>query len=176
MGCMHGVHANLAQASASPFMSSSFLDSQAWKGVVALGAKHRMESNHLGALVMLHQANLKGVQLLPAPSLYLVGGGRMTGCPPCMHSNRQETPPRLPGSLRHPLSAAPAAWAQVVHVAVEMAPIAKVGGMGDVVTALGRAVQEEGHTVEVRVGAWGAQWKWVKHKAHCEGKQGGLSM
>jgi len=40
--------------------------------------------------------------------------------------------------------------AQVVHVAVEMAPIAKVGGMGDVVTALGRAVQEEGHEVEVR--------------------------
>jgi hypothetical protein len=28
---------------------------------------------------------------------------------------------------------------------------AQVGGMGDVVTALGRAVQEEGHTVEVVV-------------------------
>ncbi|KAF5837045.1 hypothetical protein DUNSADRAFT_4925 [Dunaliella salina] len=41
------------------------------------------------------------------------------------------------------------AYVRVVHVAVEMAPIAKVGGMGDVVTALGRAVQEEGHTVEV---------------------------
>ncbi|KAK9830489.1 hypothetical protein WJX72_012015 [[Myrmecia] bisecta] len=37
----------------------------------------------------------------------------------------------------------------VVHVAVEMAPIAKVGGMGDVVTALARAVQDEGHRVEV---------------------------
>jgi starch synthase len=37
----------------------------------------------------------------------------------------------------------------VVHIAVEMAPIAKVGGMGDVVTALARAVQEEGHAVEV---------------------------
>jgi len=36
-----------------------------------------------------------------------------------------------------------------VHVAVEMAPIAKVGGMGDVVTALGRAVQDLGHNVEV---------------------------
>eukprot|EP00798_Chlamydomonas_sp_ICE-L_P018937 gene18937-25504_t len=33
----------------------------------------------------------------------------------------------------------------VVHVAVEMAPIAKVGGMGDVVTALGRAVMEDVH-------------------------------
>ena len=37
----------------------------------------------------------------------------------------------------------------VVHIAVEMAPICKVGGLGDVVTALGRAVQEEGHMVEV---------------------------
>ena len=30
-----------------------------------------------------------------------------------------------------------------------MAPIAKVGGMGDVVTALARAVQAEGHQVSV---------------------------
>lgn len=37
----------------------------------------------------------------------------------------------------------------VVHIAVEMAPICKVGGLGDVVTALGRAVQELGHQVEV---------------------------
>ncbi|KAK3284056.1 hypothetical protein CYMTET_8273, partial [Cymbomonas tetramitiformis] len=37
----------------------------------------------------------------------------------------------------------------VVHVAVEMAPVAKVGGLGDVVTALGRAVQDEGHRIEV---------------------------
>lgn len=36
----------------------------------------------------------------------------------------------------------------VVHVTVEMAPIAKVGGLADVVTALGRAVQDEGHHVE----------------------------
>ncbi|KAL4419296.1 hypothetical protein ABPG77_001628 [Micractinium sp. CCAP 211/92] len=38
---------------------------------------------------------------------------------------------------------------RVVHVAAEMAPIAKEGGLGDVVTALGRAVQDEGHDVEV---------------------------
>jgi len=38
---------------------------------------------------------------------------------------------------------------RVVHVAVEMAPIAKVGGMGDVVTALCRAVIDKGHSVEV---------------------------
>ncbi|KAK9804683.1 hypothetical protein WJX73_010729 [Symbiochloris irregularis] len=38
---------------------------------------------------------------------------------------------------------------RVAHVAVEMAPVAKVGGMGDVVTALARAVQDEGHQVTV---------------------------
>ena len=38
---------------------------------------------------------------------------------------------------------------RVAHVASEMAPIAKAGGLGDVVTALGRAVMEEGHEVEV---------------------------
>lgn len=37
----------------------------------------------------------------------------------------------------------------IVHIAVEMAPIAKVGGLGDVVTSLSRAVQDLGHTVEV---------------------------
>jgi hypothetical protein len=42
----------------------------------------------------------------------------------------------------------------VVHVAVEMAPICKVGGLGDVVTALGRAVQEQGHMVEVILPRW----------------------
>eukprot|EP00897_Mesotaenium_endlicherianum_P010422 jgi/Mesen1/9408/ME000614S08673 len=37
----------------------------------------------------------------------------------------------------------------IVHIALEMAPIAKVGGLGDVVTSLSRAVQELGHTVDV---------------------------
>jgi len=38
---------------------------------------------------------------------------------------------------------------RVVHVASEMAPIAKAGGLGDVVTALARAVADEGNEVEV---------------------------
>ena len=38
---------------------------------------------------------------------------------------------------------------RVAHVASEMAPIAKAGGLGDVVTALGRAVSDEGHDVEI---------------------------
>lgn len=37
----------------------------------------------------------------------------------------------------------------IVHIAVEMAPIAKVGGLADVVTSLSRAIQELGHHVEV---------------------------
>jgi len=37
----------------------------------------------------------------------------------------------------------------VVHIAVEMAPIAKVGGLADVVTAIGRVMKENGHQVEV---------------------------
>ncbi|KAK9151761.1 hypothetical protein Syun_010070 [Stephania yunnanensis] len=37
----------------------------------------------------------------------------------------------------------------IVHVAVEMAPIAKVGGLGDVVTSLSRAVVDLGHNVDI---------------------------
>ncbi|KAK4485083.1 hypothetical protein RD792_007691 [Penstemon davidsonii] len=37
----------------------------------------------------------------------------------------------------------------IVHVAVEMAPIAKVGGLGDVVTSLSRAVQDMNHNVDI---------------------------
>ncbi|PIN08579.1 Starch synthase [Handroanthus impetiginosus] len=37
----------------------------------------------------------------------------------------------------------------IVHVAVEMAPIAKVGGLGDVVTGLSRAVQDMNHNVDI---------------------------
>ncbi|XP_038690826.1 starch synthase 3, chloroplastic/amyloplastic isoform X2 [Tripterygium wilfordii] len=37
----------------------------------------------------------------------------------------------------------------IVHIAVEMAPIAKVGGLGDVVTSLSRAVQDLNHTVHI---------------------------
>lgn len=39
--------------------------------------------------------------------------------------------------------------AYVIHVTSEMAPLAKVGGLGDVVTGLARACLERGHKVEV---------------------------
>ena len=37
----------------------------------------------------------------------------------------------------------------IVHVTAEMAPLAKVGGLGDVVTGLARACMARGHTVDV---------------------------
>ncbi|KAL2339188.1 hypothetical protein Fmac_013634 [Flemingia macrophylla] len=37
----------------------------------------------------------------------------------------------------------------IVHIAVEMAPIAKVGGLGDVVTGLSRAVRDLNHNVDI---------------------------
>ncbi|KAI3718708.1 hypothetical protein L6452_19590 [Arctium lappa] len=37
----------------------------------------------------------------------------------------------------------------IVHIAVEMAPIAKVGGLADVVTSLSRAVQDLNHKVDI---------------------------
>ncbi|XP_047308837.1 starch synthase 3, chloroplastic/amyloplastic [Impatiens glandulifera] len=37
----------------------------------------------------------------------------------------------------------------IVHIAIEMAPIAKVGGLGDVVTSLSRAVQDLNHNVDI---------------------------
>lgn len=37
----------------------------------------------------------------------------------------------------------------IVHITAEMAPVAKVGGLGDVVTGLSKAVMDRGHNVEV---------------------------
>ncbi|XP_057750018.1 probable starch synthase 4, chloroplastic/amyloplastic isoform X1 [Arachis stenosperma] len=38
---------------------------------------------------------------------------------------------------------------RVIHIAAEMAPVAKVGGLGDVVCGLGKALQRKGHLVEI---------------------------
>ncbi|KAF0918115.1 hypothetical protein E2562_022701 [Oryza meyeriana var. granulata] len=37
----------------------------------------------------------------------------------------------------------------IVHIAAEMAPVAKVGGLADVVAGLGKALQTKGHLVEI---------------------------
>ncbi|XP_061341204.1 probable starch synthase 4, chloroplastic/amyloplastic isoform X2 [Gastrolobium bilobum] len=39
----------------------------------------------------------------------------------------------------------------VIHIAAEIAPVAKVGGLGDVVSGLGKALQKKGHLVEIVV-------------------------
>ncbi|KAA8519540.1 hypothetical protein F0562_013836 [Nyssa sinensis] len=39
----------------------------------------------------------------------------------------------------------------VIHIAAEIAPVAKVGGLGDVVTGLSKALQKRGHLVEIVV-------------------------
>ncbi|KAF8413599.1 hypothetical protein HHK36_001591 [Tetracentron sinense] len=37
----------------------------------------------------------------------------------------------------------------IIHIAAEMAPVAKVGGLGDVVSGLSKALQKKGHLVEI---------------------------
>uniref|UniRef100_A0A0E0A200 Starch synthase, chloroplastic/amyloplastic n=1 Tax=Oryza glumipatula TaxID=40148 RepID=A0A0E0A200_9ORYZ len=37
----------------------------------------------------------------------------------------------------------------IVHIAAEMAPVAKVGGLADVISGLGKALQKKGHLVEI---------------------------
>ncbi|CAL9157912.1 probable starch synthase 4, chloroplastic/amyloplastic isoform X3 [Musa acuminata AAA Group] len=37
----------------------------------------------------------------------------------------------------------------IIHIAAEMAPVAKVGGLGDVISGLGKALQRKGHVVEI---------------------------
>ncbi|KAK7368686.1 hypothetical protein VNO80_10714 [Phaseolus coccineus] len=47
------------------------------------------------------------------------------------------------------LSSATSPGLHVIHIAAEMAPVAKVGGLADVVTGLGKALQKKGHLVEI---------------------------
>nr|PNR39451.1 hypothetical protein PHYPA_019729 [Physcomitrium patens] len=52
------------------------------------------------------------------------------------------------GSLERPLPEKRPRY-HVVHLATEVAPVAKVGGLGDVVTGICRALQSKGHRVEI---------------------------
>ncbi|XP_027345236.1 probable starch synthase 4, chloroplastic/amyloplastic isoform X2 [Abrus precatorius] len=47
------------------------------------------------------------------------------------------------------LSSATSPGLYVVHIAAEMAPVAKVGGLGDVISGLGKALRKKGHLVEI---------------------------
>lgn len=61
--------------------------------------------------------------------------------------NEQE--PDIVQTLRALLRGKARPGLHVVHIAAEMAPVAKVGGLADVVTGLGKALQKKGHLVEV---------------------------
>ncbi|KAK9132461.1 hypothetical protein Scep_011989 [Stephania cephalantha] len=57
--------------------------------------------------------------------------------------------PEIRAALVNLVSSGVRAGLHVIHIAAEMAPIAKVGGLGDVVTGLSKALQKKGHLVEV---------------------------
>ncbi|KAL8103493.1 hypothetical protein AgCh_027906 [Apium graveolens] len=63
----------------------------------------------------------------------------------CKEKNERETITTFLGLI----SSADRPGLHVIHIAAEMAPVAKVGGLGDVLTGLSKALQQKGHLVEV---------------------------
>ncbi|KAJ4826628.1 hypothetical protein Tsubulata_002230 [Turnera subulata] len=63
----------------------------------------------------------------------------------CIDKNERDA---LSGFLKL-ISSQKSSGLHVIHIAAEMAPVAKVGGLGDVVTGLGKALQKRGHLVEI---------------------------
>ncbi|XP_075497317.1 putative starch synthase 4, chloroplastic/amyloplastic [Primulina tabacum] len=47
------------------------------------------------------------------------------------------------------ISSVPGERLHIIHIAAELAPVAKVGGLGDVLTGLSKALQKKGHLVEI---------------------------
>ena len=76
-----------------------------------------------------------------------------------------ERPPREAPLPLGPLAPAPGGGKRdgrgfhVIHITAEMAPCAKVGGLGDVVTGLARACLGRGHNVEIMLPV--SCWHWV---------------
>lgn len=63
----------------------------------------------------------------------------------CKEKNERETIKTFLGLI----SSADRPGLHVIHIAAEMAPVAKVGGLGDVLTGLSKALQQKGHLVEI---------------------------
>ncbi|GBG91694.1 hypothetical protein CBR_g53508 [Chara braunii] len=61
---------------------------------------------------------------------------------------QEEADNQVANSLRSLLKSKQRPGMHIIHIAAEMAPVAKVGGLADVVTGLGRALQKKGHLVE----------------------------
>ncbi|EIE18024.1 soluble starch synthase [Coccomyxa subellipsoidea C-169] len=98
----------------------------------------------------------RSVTTAPAPkevTLEVIEGG--ISWPQPQEEAFWERPPRSEAELWHAgaSSSGPVVRDQrslhVVHMTAEMAPIAKVGGLGDVVTGLARACLSRGHNLEV---------------------------
>nr|WQA41339.1 SS6 [Ambrosia trifida] len=63
----------------------------------------------------------------------------------CKEKNENE----IISTLLRSISSSASGRLHIIHIAAEMAPVAKVGGLGDVVTGLGKALQKKGHLVEI---------------------------
>ncbi|XP_047165476.1 probable starch synthase 4, chloroplastic/amyloplastic isoform X3 [Vigna umbellata] len=62
---------------------------------------------------------------------------------------KEQSEPEVISAFLGLLSSATSSGLHVIHIAAEMAPVAKVGGLGDVVSGLGKALQKKGHLVEI---------------------------
>ncbi|BAT74114.1 hypothetical protein VIGAN_01171300 [Vigna angularis var. angularis] len=62
---------------------------------------------------------------------------------------KEQSEPEVISAFLGLLSSATSPGLHVIHIAAEMAPVAKVGGLGDVVSGLGKALQKKGHLVEI---------------------------
>ncbi|XP_021904693.1 probable starch synthase 4, chloroplastic/amyloplastic isoform X2 [Carica papaya] len=65
------------------------------------------------------------------------------------HSCKEKNEHEAISAFLRLISSATSPGLYVVHIAAEMAPVAKVGGLGDVVTGLGKALQKRGHLLEI---------------------------
>ncbi|KAI3741441.1 hypothetical protein L1987_59114 [Smallanthus sonchifolius] len=63
----------------------------------------------------------------------------------CKDKNERE----IIAAFRRLTSSSSSPGLHVIHIAAEMAPVAKVGGLGDVLSALSKALQKKGHLVEI---------------------------
>ncbi|KAG2494247.1 hypothetical protein HYH03_007602 [Edaphochlamys debaryana] len=125
-------------------------------------ARLRQENELLKQQLALYQASTKGsavkaavVEVLPkkaAPASPSVDGGILWPKPGeafWERAPRTEPAPLEGGAADPPVVERDAQAQHIIHITAEMAPIAKVGGLGDVVTGLAKAALARGHFVTV---------------------------
>ncbi|KAJ9565507.1 hypothetical protein OSB04_001473 [Centaurea solstitialis] len=62
---------------------------------------------------------------------------------------KEKNEPEIIAAFRRLTSSPSGPGLHIIHIAAEMAPVAKVGGLGDVLSALSKALQKKGHLVEI---------------------------